>query len=226
MNLRKAGSVFLFLTLLFVSPAISSAFPPQSVEFMPGYKVPDLSSDGAFSYDLRYFIHFPSLYLAAGVGIGHINAPANHKNLAIGSNLEMTPIGLTVRLLPPLSESFVTFFEIGVDRLSQLRYQLDPSIDTGETDFCFPDTGTGPSPCKITTIRKRSYAYRVGIGVEKVFQSHFGVGLHYTYRFAEPISKTVTQSPSLGIQATESTSEDLFDIKQSIFSVLISYHFR
>ncbi|TAK06889.1 MAG: hypothetical protein EPO39_07855 [Candidatus Manganitrophaceae bacterium] len=226
MDFKKTTFLFLFVIFFWTLTNAAHAFPPQSIEFLPGYKVPDVSSDGAPSYDLRYFLHFPSLYLAAGVGIGHINAPANHKNLAIGSDVEMTPIGFTLRVFPSLSESYVTFLEIGVDRLSQLGYKLDPSIDTGQTDVCFTDTSTGPSPCKKTTIRRKSYAYRFGAGIEKVFRSGFGVGLHYTYRQAEPISKTVSQTQSVGVQAPVTTSEDLFDIKQSIFSILISYRFR
>ena len=226
MNAKKTGSALFFLILFLTLTTPSHAFPPQSIEFMPGYKFPDVSSDGAPSFDLRYFLHFPSLYLAAGVGVGYISAPANHQNLAIGSDIKMAPIGFTLRLLPPLSESFVTFLEIGVDHLYQLHYDLDPSVDTGQTDLCIKDPSTGPGPCKFTTIRKKSYAYRLGAGIEKIFQSGFGVGLHYTYRTAEPISRTVSQTPSLGILAPVTKSEDLFDIKQSIVSILISYRFR
>lgn len=237
MRFEKTKATLSLIVLLLTFSTAARAFPPQSIEFMPGYKVPDVASDGAPSFDLRYFVHFPSYYLATGVGIGQLNAPANHKNLAIGSDIEMRPIGFTLRVFPPLSGSYVTFVEIGVDRLSQLGYQLDPCVDIGKgtpntcadqtvADVCNTDISTGPTACKKTTIRRKSYAYRFGAGIEKVFQAGFGVGLHYTYRFGEPISRTVSQTQSVGIQAPVTTSEDLFDIKQSIFSLLISYHFK
>ena len=227
MRLKKVQSIFLPLILLWMMTATCHAFPPQSVEFMPGYTFPDSSSDGAPSFDLRYFLHFPSLYLAAGVGIGRISTPANHRNLAIGSDLEMTPIGFTLRLLPPLSESFVTFVEIGADRLSQLHYRLDPSIDTGETDIpCVDTQQTGPFPCKETTMKKKTLAYRVGVGIEKVFRSGFGVGVHYTYRIAKPLERDVKQATDFGITGAQTTQEDLFNVNQSILSLLISYRFN
>lgn len=226
MNLKKTPSALLLFILFFTLRATSHAFPPPSIEFMPGYTAPDSASDGGPSVDLRYFLHFPSLYLAAGVGVGYINVPANHQNLAIGSDLEMTPVGFTLRLLPPLSESFVTFVEIGVDRLNQLHYELDPSVDTGQNDFCNTNISLGPAPCRKTTIKKNSVAYRLGAGIEKVFRSGFGVGLHYTFRRAEPLERVVSQTPDVGITATQTRREDLFEIKQSIFSILISYRFR
>jgi opacity protein-like surface antigen len=226
MRFKKTDTALLLFILFFTVNSTSYAFPPQSIEFMPGYMAPDSASDGGPSADLRYFLHFPSLYLAAGVGIGYVNVPANHQNLAIGSDLEMTPIGFTLRLFPPASESFETFIEIGVDRLNGLHYELDPSIDTGENDLCFPDPATGPGPCRKTTIKKSSLAYRFGAGIKKTFQSGFDVGLHYTFRRAEPISKTVSQTDNLGVQAVQTSREDLFDLKQSIFSILISYRFR
>lgn len=220
----KKTALLLFI-LFFMFTATSSAFPPQSIEFLPGYTAPDSASDGGLSADLRYFLHFPSLSLAAGIGVGYLKVPANHQNLAIGSDLEMTPVGFTLRLLPPASESFEAFIEIGVDRLARLHYELDPSIDTGENDLCFPDPATGPGPCRKTTVRKSSLAYRFGAGIKKTFRPGFDLGLHYTFRRAEPISKTVSQTDNLGIQAVQTKREDLFDLKQSIFSILISYRF-
>lgn len=225
MHFRKTVPALLLFILFLISTATSHAFPPQSIEFTPGYTAPDSASDGGPAADLRYFLHFPSLSLAAGVGIGYIHVPANHENLAIGSDLKMIPVGFTLRLFPPLSESFVTFVEIGADRLFGLDYALDPSIDTGENDFCFTDPNLGPAPCRKTTIKKSSAAYRFGAGIQKAFRSGFGVGLHYTYRMAEPISKTVSQTESFGIQEIRTNREDLFDVKQSIFSILISYRF-
>lgn len=226
MRFKKIDIVLFIFILFFTSTATAYAFPPQSIEFMPGYTAPDPASDGAPSADLRYFLHFPSLSLAAGIGIGYINVPANHQNLAIGSDLEMTPVGFTLRLFPPVSESWVTFVEIGVDRLARLHYELDPSIDTGQNDVCVTDPSLGPAPCRKTTIKKSSVAFRFGAGIEKIFRSGLGVGLHYTFRRAEPISKTVSQTDNSGIQAAQTRREDLFDVKQSIFSILISYHFR
>jgi hypothetical protein len=225
MKFKKTASALLLFILFLTLSATSYAFPPQSIELLPGYTAPDSASDGAPSVDLRYFLHFPSLSLAAGIGIGYINVPANHQNLAIGSDLEMTPVGLTLRLFPPLSESFTTFVEIGVDRLNQLHYELDPSVDTGENDLCVADLATGPGPCRKTTIKKSSVAYRLGAGIEKVFPSGLGVGLHYTFRRAEPLQRVVSQTPD-GITASRTKREDLFEIKQSIFSILISYRFR
>jgi len=138
----------------------------------------------------------------------------------------MAPIGLTLRFFPPLSKSFVTFIELGVDRLSGLDYELDPSVDTGENDLCFIDPGIGPTPCRKTTIKKSSVAYRFGAGIEKRFRSGFGIGLHYTFRKAEPISKRVSQTDNFGVQPAQTRREDLFDLEQSIFSILISYRFQ
>ncbi len=225
MDLKKTAALLLF-SLFFTFTATSYAFPPQSIELLPGYTAPDSASDGGPAVDLRYFLHFPSRYLAAGIGVGQINVPANHRNLAIGSDLEMTPVGFTLRLSPPLFESFVTFVEIGADRLFELAYELDPSVKTGEDDRCFDDPATGPGFCQKTTIKKRSVAFRFGAGIEKVFRSGFGVGLHYTYRRAEPLERVVRETPELGVTATRTTREDLFKIRQSIFSILISYHFR
>lgn len=225
MDLKKTAALLLFI-LFFTFTATSYAFPPQSIELLPGYTAPDSASDGGPAVDLRYLLHFPSLYLAAGIGVGQINVPANHRNLAIGSDLEMTPVGFTLRLSPPLFESFVTFVEIGADRLFGLHYELDPSVDTGENDSCIVDPGIGPTPCRKTTIKESSVAYRFGAGIEKVFRSGFGVGLHYTYRRAEPLERVVSETPELGVTATRTTREDLFKIRQSIFSILISYRFR
>ncbi|MCG3111765.1 MAG: hypothetical protein MCM46_08080 [Candidatus Manganitrophus sp. SB1] len=225
MDLKKTAALLLFI-LFFTFTATSHAFPPQSIELLPGYTAPDSASDGGPAVDLRYLLHFPSLYLAAGIGVGQINVPANHRNLAIGSDLEMTPVGFTLRLSPPLFESFVTFVEIGADRLFGLHYELDPSVNTGENDICIVDPGIGPTPCRKTTIKESSVAYRFGAGIEKVFRSGFGVGLHYTYRRAEPLERVVSETPELGVTATRTTREDLFKIRQSIFSILISYHFR
>lgn len=225
MNFRKIVSTLLLFILFSISTATASAFPPQSIELLPGYTAPDSASDGGPSVDLRYFLHFPSLRLAAGVGVGYIHVPANHRNLSIGSDLEMAPVGFTLRLFPPLSESFVGFIEFGVDRLSGLHYELDPFVDTGENDACFGDPTLGPSPCRKTSIKKNSVAYRFGAGIERVFRSGFGIGLHYIYRRAEPIQRVVSQT-SDGITAPRTRREDLFDIKQSTLSILISYHFR
>lgn len=225
MGFKKTAALHL-LILFFAFTATSYAFPPQSIEFLPGFTAPDSASDGGPSADLRYFLHFPSHSLSAGVGIGSIQVPANHRNLAIGSDLEMTPFGFTLRLSPPLSESFVTFIEIGADRLFGLHYKLDPSVNTGENDFCFIDPGIGPTPCRKTTIKKSSVAYRFGAGIEKVFRSGFGIGLHYAFRRAEPLERVVSETPEFGVTATRTTREDLFKIRQSIFSILISYRFR
>ncbi|MDC4227403.1 MAG: hypothetical protein MPW15_24990 [Candidatus Manganitrophus sp.] len=167
MDFKKTAALLLFI-LFFTFTATASAFPPQSIEFLPGYTAPDSASDGGPAVDLRYLLHFPSLYFAAGIGVGQINVPANHRNLAIGSDLEMTPVGFTLRLSPPLFESFVTFVEIGADRLFGLHYELDPSVNTGENDICIVDpTGIGPTPCRKTTIKENSVAYRFGAGIEK-----------------------------------------------------------
>lgn len=227
MALRKMQPIFFGLILLagLLGRTPSCFAVEQSIEFLPGYKVPDSASDGATSFDLRYFLHFPSAYLSAGVGVGRLDAPANHKNLAIGSRIKTTPIGITLRLTPPLSESFATFIEIGADHLSQLHYELDPAVDTGKHDLCFVDLSTGPGPCKTTAIKKKSYDYRFGVGIEKVFSSGIGIGLHYTYRVASPIRRIVTDTPAFGIIAPTTTREDLFELKQSTFSLLMSYHF-
>lgn len=225
MDLKKTAALLLFI-LFYTFTATSYAFPPQSIELLPGYTAPDSASDGGPAVDLRYLLHFPSLYLAAGIGVGQINVPANHRNLAIGSDLEMTPVGFTLRLSPPLFESFVTFVEVGADRLFGLQYELDPSVNAGENDICIVDPGIGPTPCRKTTIKESSVAYRFGAGIEKVFRSGFGVGLHYTYRRAEPLERVVSETPELGVTATRTTREDLFKIRQSIFSILISYRFR
>ncbi|GEM_PF-4428224 len=225
MNLKKTKIFFILLIFFFTFPLPSYAFPPQSVEFLPGYKFPDSASNGAPSFDLRYFLHFPSVYLAAGVGIGHISAQANNQNLAIGSDLQMTPIGFTLRFLPPMTGSFDAFVEVGVDHLSQFRYKFDPSVDSGQNNSCTTDISVGPLPCHIATIEKRSVAYRFGAGIEKVFRSGFGVGLHYTYRLTTPVRQTVSDTPSFGVQPPTVTNKDLFNFNQSILSLLVSYHF-
>lgn len=222
----KKTALALFLFIFFSTlRATAQAFPPQSIELMPGYTAPDSASDGGPSVNLRYFLHFPSLYLAAGIGVGKINIPANHRNLAIDSDLKMTPVGFTLRLSPLLFESFATFVEIGADRLFSLHYELDPSVNTGENDICFVDPGIGPTPCRKTAIKESSVAYRFGAGIEKVFRSGFGIGLHYTFRRGDPLERVVSETPELGVTATRTTREDLFKIRQSIFSILISYRF-
>ena len=205
------------------SPAFG--FPPQSIEFLPGYKAPDSSSNGAFTGQVRYFVSFPSYYLATGIGIGRISAEANHQNLAIGSNLEMTPVTLAVKFTPPHPDWFPFFLEFGFDRLFGFHYQLDPSVNTGQADFCSKDISTGPAPCTITTLKKRSDAYHVGAGVETVFNSGFGIGLHYMYLFGRPLERTIETTDAFGVGSSSVTKEQLFKLNMSIFSLLLSYHF-
>lgn len=220
---QKGLWVGLFLLLTLASTAF--AFPPQSIEVLPGYKFPDSSSNGAVTGQIRYFLSFPSYYLATGIGIGRISAEANHRNLAIGSNLEMTPVTLAVKFTPPHPDWLPFFLEAGLDRLAGFHYQLDPSVNTGQGDFCIQDISTGPFPCRITTLKKRSMAYHVGAGLEVVAESGFGIGLHYMYLFGRPLERTVEETAAFGIQPPTVTKEDLFRINMSIFSLLVSYHF-
>src|SRR3569832_203962 len=213
------------LVLLLTMAPTAFAFPPQSVELLPGYKVPDSASNGAFTGQVRYFVSFPSYYLATGIGIGRINAEANHRNLAIGSNLEMTPITLAVKFTPPHPDWLPFFLEVGLDRLSGFHYQLDPSVNTGQADFCSKDISTGPAPCTITTLKKRSMAYHVGAGLEDVSHSGFGIGLHYMYLFGRPLERTIESTDAVGVGTFSITREDLFRLYMSIFSLLVSYHF-
>lgn len=213
----------LILLLTLASPTFG--FPPQSIELLPGYKIPDSSSNGAVTGQLRYFVSFPSYYLATGIGIGRISAEANHQNLAIGSNLEMTPLMLAVKFTPPHPEWFPFFLEVGFNRLLSFNYQLDPSVNTGQADFCSKDISAGPAPCTITTLKKRSVAYHVGAGLETVFDSGFGIGLHYMYLFGRPLEQTIETTDAFGIQPATITSQDLFKMNMSVFSLLLSYHF-
>ncbi|MBI3803672.1 MAG: hypothetical protein HY282_07900 [Nitrospirae bacterium] len=221
MLLRQAQRIF-FIFSLFIGLTLPCYAFEQSIEFLPGYKAPDSASDGAPTFDLRYFLHFPSLYLSAGIGIGYLQAPANHKNLEIGSKIKMMPVGFTLRLSPPIAESFTPFFEVGLDRLAQLHYRLDPAVDTGASDTC--DTEFFGF-CHTTSLHRKAYAYRLGIGIEKVFASGIGLGFQYTYRIGKPVDKSVNETPSFGILPVQTTHEGLFDIQQSLFSLLMSYHF-
>jgi hypothetical protein len=215
--------VGLLLLLTLASPAF--AFPPQSIELMPGYKIADSVSDGAGTGQIRYFVHFASLYLATGIGIGHLTAPANHRNLALDSNIKMMPIAFTVRLTPPYPEWFPFFLEVGIDHLSNLKYQLDPTVDTGRFNSCETDIQTGPPRCTVTTLKKRLTGYHVGAGLETTFKSGFGIGLHYMYLFANPLEQTIVTTDAIGIQPLSVKKDDLFKINFSIFSLLLTYHF-
>ena len=213
------------LVLLFTSVSPVFAFPPQSIELMPGYKIPDSSSNGAAMGQLRYFVYFPSLYLATGIGVGHINAPANHRNLAFGSDIDMMPLTFSLKLTPPHPDWLPFFLEVGVDHLLSLKYRLDPGVDTGKKNSCPTDIATGPPFCNVTTLRKRSLGYHVGAGLETVFKSGIGIGLHYTFLFASPLEQTIITTSAVGIQPSTVTKEDLFKLNMSIFSLLFSYHF-
>lgn len=224
MKKRQKG-LWIGLVLLLALTPPAFAFPPQSIELLPGYKAPDSSSNGAITGQLRYFVSFPSYYLATGIGIGRISAEANHQNLAIGSNLEMTPVTLALKFTPPHPEWLPFFLEVGFDRLFGFHYQLDPSVNTGQADFCSKDIATGPAPCTITTLKKRLVAYHVGAGLETVFESGFGIGFHYMYLFGNPLERTIETTQAFGIQPLTVTQDDLFKINMSIFSLLVSYHF-
>ena len=199
------------------------AFPPQSVELLPGYKLPDSASFGSSAVQLRYFLYFPSWRLAAGIGTGYISAEANHPNLEVGSNLETQPLSLAVKLLLPSSPSWIPYFEFGIDRLSKLRYQLDPSIDTRATIGCDPQF---PGACVRRRFKERSFGYHVGAGLERVFDSGLGLGFHYMFLAARPLERTVEQTDASGINPFSTLKDDVFKINTSILSFLISYHFN
>lgn len=214
--------IALAFLLLMKSPAF--AFPPQSVELMPGYKAPDSASDGAVMGQLRYFIYFPSLYLATGIGVGHLSADANHQNLAIGSKIEATPVTLALKLTPPHPDWLPFYLEVGIDRLMGLDYELDPArVNTQLPTDCPTDISTGPIRCTATTFKKRTVGYHVGAGVETVFKSGFGIGLHYMYLSATPLERKTETSD--GIAASTVVKDDIFELKTSIVSLILSYHF-
>ena len=236
-------SSFLFFWMAFPS----FAFPPSSIEFAPGYKFPDSASNGAAAYQLRYFLYFPSWYLGAGIGVGSMSAKANNINLALDSNLTIRPVSFSLKFIPLQGRSFIPYLEVGIDHFAQLRYQLDPAVDTGvknlcvedpvtgfcpnvigpgAKDFCTEDISTGPSPCKKTTFKRRHYGYHVGAGVETVFKSGIGLGVHYTYLYARPLERTIETTPDFGITPVSTLREDIFKIDESILSLLITYHFN
>ena len=223
MNWRKRFWVASFLFFWMASP--SFAFPPSSIEFMPGYKFPDSASNGAADYQLRYFLYFPSWYLGAGIGVGSMTAKANNINLALDSNLTMRSVGFAFKFIPLQGRSFIPYLEVGIDYLSQLHYQLDPAVDTGANDFCSEDLAIGPLSCKKTTFKKQHYGYHVGAGVETVFKSGIGLGVHYTYLSARPLERTIQTTETVSISPTSTLREDIFKIDESILSLLISYHF-
>ncbi len=218
-------ALWIGIAVLFTLASPAYAFPPQSVEFMPGYKTPDSASNGSFTGQLRYFLYFPSLYLSTGIGIGQVTAEANHINLAIGSDLEMTPLTFTVKLTPPHPKWFPFFLEVGIDRLTGLHYELDPAVNTGRNDSCSTDIATGPADCTLTTFKKPSSGYHIGAGVETVFDSGFGLGLHYMYLSLNPLERKIETTDSFGVEPSIVTREDIFKIKMSIFSLILSYHF-
>lgn len=223
MNARKVFLITVLLLLSMARPAF--AFPPQSVEFLPGYKFPDSASNGAPVYQLRYFVYFPSWYLGAGVGIGSIRSEANNLNLAIDSKLTVRPMTFALKLIPPHRRSLIPYFEIGIDRLSRLHYQLDPAVDTGAGDSCPMDPQI-PSLCKITTFKRISYGYHIGAGAETVFKSGLGLGVHYTYLFARPLERIIQTSVAQGVSPFSTLHEDIFKLNESILSLLMSYHFN
>lgn len=216
-------SIVAFLFFWMAPP--SFAFPPQSVEFLPGYKFPDSASNSAAAYQLRYFL-YPYDSLGIGVGIGSIRAKANNINLALDSRLAIRPLTLAFKVIPFRRRTWTSYLEAGVDYYyPRPRYQLDPAVDTGAGDSCLTDLATGPSPCKITNFKKRHYGYRIGAGAEMVFKSGVGIGLDYAYLFAKPLERTISTTPNFGIDPISTVHEDLFKINESILSLLVSYHF-
>lgn len=221
--MKKWPIRFLIPIVLLLSGAISPgfAFPPQSIELLPGYKPLDSFSKGSPAGAFRYFIYFPSYYLGAGVGWGSIQAKADNPNLVEGSDFRINPLTFTLKVLPPHPDWIIPFFEIGFVRPLRLHYELDPSIRNSTSPGCGSPFF---EPCTRVTLKKRTHGYHLGAGAETIFKSGIGIGLHYAFLFARPLERTVEASPGADLPP-QVTVDDVLEMNMSVFSFLISYHF-